>query len=152
VLRPSLRLLAMAAAIAMLGSPAAHAQRSMNLGSEYGIMVSQAVHTIGGIFVDCSSLPGRSWPASAQVACARLPRGVYGYFRLGVHGRLYGYLSRGALRVVSPWHTVGNNLEVVYDVQGGTLTVEREWDGGSLYAVFEYLGNLTRASSKVPGH
>lgn len=157
MLRPPHRLLALAAMFAVLALPAARAQQAMNLGSEYGIMVTQAVHTLGGTFVTCDSLPGAALPtsaraATAQVACARLPSDMLGYFRLGVHGRLYGYLARGTLRVARRWQTVGNHLEVVYDVQGGTLTVEREQAGSQLFAVFAFVGNPKEASSRPPGH
>jgi hypothetical protein len=150
--RSATSLLAVITTFFVLATPVARAANHMDLGTEYGTMVSQAVHTLGGSFVSCQGLLTGSVPATAQVACARLPADMYGYFKMGVHGRLYEYLARGTLQVDHAWRTVGDALEVVYKLKGGTLTAERERVGSSLYAVFEYVTNAGLASAHATGH
>lgn len=144
--------LAFAVALTLVAAPAARAAGQLDLGSEVGVMVSQAAHTLGGSFVDCGGLLGGRVPDTAQVACAELPADMFGYFEMGVHGRLYEYLERGTLRVADAWHSAGDLLEVSYDLHGGTLTVERERVGGRLYAVFEFTGSARYASADSGGN
>ena len=127
--------------------PLALAAQPMNTATPYGTMVEQAVHTLGGRTVACSGLADPGTPPSAQLLCARVPASMFGYFKMGVHGRLYEYLSRGTLHVAHAWASSGNVLEVTYDVKGGTLSVERKRVNGALYAVFEFQSNSTVASA-----
>ncbi|MEJ2289658.1 MAG: hypothetical protein P8Y02_13650 [Deinococcales bacterium] len=129
----------------------AQAAQPMDTNTAYGTMVEQAVRTLGGSPVGCSGLLDSGTPSSEQVLCASVPASMFGYFKMGVHGRLYEYLSRGTLHVARSWASVGNVLRVVYDVQGGTLTVERKRVGGRIYAVFEYKAPAGYASAKAPG-
>lgn len=145
-------LVVMAVVLAAFVSPGARAAKPLDLGTEPGTMVSQAVSTLGGTFVDCSGLVSSSVPATAQVACARIPEDMFGYFKMGVHGRLYEYLVRGTLRVASNWKSVGNVLEAVYRLQGGTLTVERERVNGNLYGIFAFEGTGAYAATSSSGN
>ncbi|MEJ2218713.1 MAG: hypothetical protein P8099_19160 [Gemmatimonadota bacterium] len=150
--RSATSLLAVITTVIVLAAPVARAANHMDLGTVYGTMVSQAVHTVGGSFVSCKGLLTGSVPATAQVACARLPADMFGYFKMGVHGRLYEYLARGTLRVDHAWRTVGDVLEVVYGLKSGTLTAERERVGNALYGVFEYVGNAGATTASASGH
>lgn len=135
-----------------LASPAAFAARPMDTATAYGTMVEQAARTLGGSRVACTGLLGSGTPTTDQALCVRVPEPMFGYFEMGVHGRLYEYLARGTLRVAHGWASAGNVLRVVYDVQGGTLTVERERVGGRLYGVFLFQTNAGYASANAPGH
>ncbi len=134
-----------------LALPLARAAQPMDTATTYGTMVDQAVRTLGGTHVPCKGLLDAGTPASAQVYCARVPGSMFGYFRMGVHGRLYEYLARGTLKVARAWASASGVLRVVYDVAGGTLTVERKHVGGGLYAVFEFQSSAGYASAKPPG-
>lgn len=136
--RSLFRWISVAVACSCLASPAARAAQAMDTHTSYGTMTLQALHTLGGTTVRCDGLLAGSTPSSAQALCARVPASMFGYFRMGVHGRLYEYLARGTLHVARAWASVGGVLRVVYDVQGGTLSVERERVGGVLYAIFEF--------------
>lgn len=133
-------------------APVARAAKPMDMSTAYGVMVSQAVRTLGGSFVGCAGLVPGSVPDSAQVACARLPGAMFGYFKMGFHGRLYEYLTRGTLHVAHAWHAVGGLLEVAYRLQGGTLTAVRERAGSTLYGVFEFVGKAAFATTGSPGN
>lgn len=135
-----------------LAAPAAFAAQPMDTGTAYGTMVEQAARTLGGSPVACDGLIAAGTPSTAQAFCVRVPESMFGYFEMGVHGRLYEYLARGTLRVARTWASVGNALRVVYDLQGGTLTVERERVGGRLYGVFLYQTHAGYASASGPGH
>ncbi len=115
-------------------------------------MVAQAVRTLGGTFVTCDGAVPATLPAGTRVACATVPADMFGYFKMGVHGRLYEYLDRGTLHVAKPWSASGNVLEVVYDLHGGKLTVERERSGGKIYGIFEFRPAAAVASSTAPTH
>lgn len=145
-------LLASITAFIVFVTPVAQAANPMDLGTEYGTMVSQAVRTLGGSFVACQGLLPASVPDTAQVACVRLPADMFGYFKMGVYGRLYEYLARGTLQVDHSWRSVGNVLEVVYSLKGGTLTAERERVGNALYGIFEFDSNAGLASATATGH
>ena len=132
--------------------PAAFAAQPMDTGTSYGTMVEQAARTLGGSPVACDGLLDAHTPSTAQAFCVRVPESMFGYFEMGVHGRLYEYLARGTLSVARTWASVGNVLRVVYDVQGGTLTVERERVGGKLYGVFLFQTHAGYASAAAPGH
>ncbi|HKI56371.1 MAG TPA: hypothetical protein VKB31_04405 [Trueperaceae bacterium] len=144
--------LAVIAVLAFAVLATADAAQPLDLGSEAGVMVKQAVHTLGGTFVACGSLATGALPSTAQVACARLPGDMFGYFEMGVHGRLYEYLARGTLHVSQAWHSAGAVLEVVYRLARGTLTVERERAGNALYGIFAYQSNAGYASASAAGH
>ena len=144
------RLLGMVTCGLVLAS-AAQAAQPMDTNTVYGTMVEQAIRTLGGSPVGCSGLLDSGTPSSDQVLCASVPASMFGYFKMGVHGRLYEYLSRGTLHVARSWASVGSVLRVVYDVHGGTLTVERKRVGGRIYAVFEYEAPTGYASAKAPG-
>ena len=135
----------------LLLAPLAFAAQPMNTATPHGTMVEQALHTLGGSPVACSGLADPGTPSSAQLLCARVPASMFGYFKMGVHGRLYEYLSRGTLHVAHAWASSGNVLKVTYDLQGGTLTVERKRVNGVLYAVFEFQksNNLASAASSA---
>ena len=138
-------------AAALLSSSAAFAARPMDTATAYGTMVEQAARTLGGSEVACSGLLAPSTPTADQAFCVRVPESMFGYFEMGVHGRLYEYLARGTLRVAHSWASAGNVLRVIYDVQGGTLTVERERVGGRLYGVFLFQTHAVSASAGAPG-
>lgn len=131
-------------------APVALAAQPMDTNTVYGTMAEQAVRTLGGSPVACNGLLDSGTPSAAQVLCVRVPASMFGYFKMGVHGRLYEYLSRGTLHVARSWASVGGLLRVVYDVHGGTLTVERKRVGGRLYAVFEYQPPVGYASAAAP--
>lgn len=103
-----------------------------------GVMVVQAMHTLGAWVVACSKLPGNLDAAKGEVLCAQVPGSMYAFFREAVHGRLYEYLQRKTLRVVHDWSGAGGDLTVAYAVDGGTLTVERVRANGVIYAVFRF--------------
>ncbi|HKI57327.1 MAG TPA: hypothetical protein VKB31_09270 [Trueperaceae bacterium] len=124
-------------ALAALGGPA-RAATPIPYSTPRGVMVVQALHTLGAWVVACSKLPGHLGAAPGEVLCAQVPGSMYGFFREAVHGRLYEYLDRKTLRVVRDWSGVGGNLSVAYAVDGGTLTVERERANGVIYAVFTF--------------
>jgi hypothetical protein len=124
--------------LCLLTPRAAWAAHDMVMTTAYGTMVEQVLATIGGTQVNCKGLLDSAEMDSAQVLCARLPAAMAGYVREGVHGRLYEYLARGTLHLARAWATVGNALRVVYEVQGGTLTIERVRASGHLYIVFEF--------------
>jgi len=124
----------------------------MDTGTAYGTMVEQAARTLGGSPVACDGLIDAGTPSTAQAFCVRVPESMFGYFEMGVHGRLYEYLARGTLRVARTWASVGNTLRVVYDLQGGTLSVERERVGGKLYGVFLFQTHAGYASASGSGH
>ncbi len=141
-----------ALAVSWLASPAAFAARPMDTATAYGTMVEQAARTLGGSQVACSGLLGPGTPSTDQAFCVRVPESMFGYFEMGVHGRLYEYLSRGTLHVAHSWASVGNVLRVIYDVHGGTLTIERERVSGRLYGVFLFQTHAGYASASAPGH
>jgi len=132
--------------------PVAWAAQPMNTNAAYGTMVDQAVRTLGGRAVGCDGLLDSGTSSATQVLCASVPESMFGYFKMGVHGRLYEYLARGTLSVARAWASAGSVLRVVYDVQGGTLTVERKRVGGKLYAVFEFQSRAGYASASASGH
>ncbi len=138
-------------ATGLLLTSVAQAAQPMDTNTAYGTMAEQAVRTLGGSPVACSGLLPGGTPSSTQVLCVRVPASMFGYFKMGVHGRLYEYLSRGTLKVARSWASVDGMLRVVYDVQGGTLTVERKSVGGRIYAVFEYRPPVGYASAATPG-
>lgn len=135
-----------------LALPTALAAQPMDTGTAFGTMVEQAARTLGGSPVACDGLLDANTPSTAQALCVRVPESMFGYFEMGVHGRLYEYLARGTLRVARTWASTGNTLRVVYDVQGGTLTVERERVGGKLYGVFLFQTHAGYASAAASGH
>lgn len=128
-------------------APAALAARSMDTNTVYGTMVEQALRTLGASQASCKGVVPPTAPPSAQLLCARVPASMFGYFKMGVHGRLYEYLARGTLHVAHAWASSGNVLKVSYDLHGGTLTVERKRVDGVLYAVFQYVSTSGLASS-----
>jgi len=132
-------------------TPAAFAAQAMDTGTAYGTMVEQAARTLGGSPVACDGVLDANTPSTAQALCVRVPESMFGYFEMGVHGRLYEYLSRGTLRVARAWANAGGGLRVSYDVQGGTLTVERKRVGGRLYGIFLFQTRAGLASTSVPG-
>lgn len=116
-----------------------------------GIMVVQALHTLGAWVVACSELPGKLDGTPGEVLCAEVPGPMYGFFREAVHGRLYEYIQRHTLRVVRDWSGVGGDLSVVYAVDGGTLSIERERANGLIYAVFRFRPGSRAAKSVSAG-
>lgn len=131
----------------LLTAPLALAAQPMNTATPHGTMVEQALRTLGGRPVACSGLADANTPSSAQLLCARVPASMFGYFRMGVHGRLYEYLARGTLHLVHAWASAGNVLEATYDLKGGSLKVERKRVKGVLYAVFEFQSSTSLASA-----
>ncbi len=107
--------------------------------SPHGVMVVQALHTLGAWVVPCSRLPGDLGTGPGEVLCAQVPGPMYGFFREAVHGRLYEYLDRKTLTVVHDWSAEAGTLRVAYAVDGGTLTVRRERANDAIYAVFQFL-------------
>lgn len=116
-----------------------------------GVMVVQALHTLGAWVVACSKLPGNVEAGPGEVVCAQVPGAMYGFFREAVHGRLFEYLERNTLRVVHDWSGSSGHLSVAYAVDGGTLTVERERANGAIYAVFRFRRATPATASQDAG-
>lgn len=136
-----------ALALLALGS-FARAASPIPYASRHGVMVVQALHTLGAWVVPCSTLPGDLDAGPGEVLCAQVPGPMYGFFREAVHGRLYEYLDRKTLTVIHDWSAEAGTLRVVYAVDGGTLTVRRERANDAIYAVFQFLpgaGTAARA-------
>lgn len=131
-------------ALAAFGATA-RAATPIPYNSPRGVMVVQALHTLGAWVVACSALPGNLDAAAGEVLCAQVPGSMYGFFREAVHGRLYEYLQRKTLRVVRDWSGSGGNLSVEYAVDGGTLSISRERANGVIYAVFRFEPAATAA-------
>ncbi|HKI58405.1 MAG TPA: hypothetical protein VKA00_04180 [Trueperaceae bacterium] len=133
-------------ALAVVGG-SARAATPIPYNTPRGVMVVQALHTLGAWVVACSALPGNLTDAAGEVLCAQVPGPMYGFFREAVHGRLYEYLQRKTLRVVHDWSGAGGNLSVAYAVDGGTLSIERERANGVIYAVFQFQPAARAAAS-----
>ena len=104
----------------------------------HGVMMLQAMHTLGAWEVACPAAAAALAAPGSEVTCAQVPGSMYGFFREAVHGRLYEYLSRKTLVVTHDWSTSGDVLSVSYAVDGGTLSVARLRADGVLYAVFRF--------------
>lgn len=143
--RPLLTLL-----LVLLAAPAAvRAAAPIDQGSPHGVMMLQAMHTLGAQEAACPAAAAPLATSGAQVTCAQVPGSMYGFFREAVHGRLYEYLARKTLAVVADWSTQGDLLSVRYAVDGGTLTVTRLRADGVLYAVFVFVPPARAAGPAV---
>lgn len=129
----------------------AHAATPIPYDTPRGVMVVQALHTLGAWVVACSALPGNLDGAAGEVLCAQVPGSMYGFFREAVHGRLYEYLQRKTLRVVRDWSGAAGKLSVTYAVDGGTLSIERERANGVIYAVFRFKPSTSSGGSGTTG-
>lgn len=133
--RPLLTLLL----VLLAGPAAARAATPIDQSTPHGVMMLQAMHTLGAQEATCPAAAASLATPGARVTCAQVPGSMYGFFREAVHGRLYEYLSRKTLAVVSDWSTQGDLLSVRYAVDGGTLSVTRLRADGVLYAVFVFV-------------
>lgn len=125
----------------------ARAATNIPYDTPHGVMVVQALHTLGAWVVPCSRLPGNLEADPGQVLCAQVPGSMYGFFREAVHGRLYEYLERKTLAVVHDWSGANGALQVVYAVDDGTLTVTRERANGLIFAVFHFIPPATATAT-----
>ncbi|MEJ2667643.1 MAG: hypothetical protein P8Z81_11185 [Deinococcales bacterium] len=129
--------------VALAAFGVARAATPIPYDTPHGVMVVQALHTLGAWVVPCTRLPGNVDADPGQVLCAQVPGSMYGFFREAVHGRLYEYLERKTLAVVHDWSGAHGALQVVYAVDGGTLTVTRERANGLIFAVFHFVPPAT---------
>jgi hypothetical protein len=128
-----------ALALCLVLAPAARALTPIAEGSAHGVMMAQALHTLGAWVVSCAPLATHVDTTGGEVTCAQVPGSMYGFFREAIHGRLYEYLSRKTLAVVHDWSSAGGVLSVAYAVDGGTFTITRERVNGVIYAVFRFV-------------
>ena len=135
--------------ILLLTPVAAQAASPIAEGSPHGVMMLQALHTLGAWVVPCDPLAPRPGADGVEVTCAEVPGSMYGFFREAVHGRLFEYLARRTLTVVDDWASAGGVLSVTYAVDGGTLTVSRERASGVLYAVFRFVPAAATTSRPI---
>ena len=136
-------------ALCLLLAPAAGAATPIVEGSPHGVMMLQALHTLGAWVVPCAPLADRLDSARGEVTCARVPGSMYGFFREAVHGRLYEYMARKTLAIVRDWSSAGDVLSVAFAVDGGTFTISRERVNGVIYAVFHFVAPSAPATKPV---
>jgi len=129
----------LALALCLVLAPAARAATPIVESSPHGVMMLQALHTLGAWVVSCAPLADRVDGSRGEVTCAQVPGSMYGFFREAVHGRLYEYLSRNTLALAHDWSSAGGVLSVAYAVDGGTFTVSRERVNGAIFAVFRFV-------------
>ncbi|MEJ2288144.1 MAG: hypothetical protein P8Y02_05755 [Deinococcales bacterium] len=125
--------------VLLLAPLAAQAASPIAESSPHGVMMLQALRTLGAWVVPCTPLAAQLGTPGGEVTCAEVPGSMYGFFREAVHGRLFEYLTRKTLTVVDDWTSSDGVLSVTYAVDGGTFTVSRERVSGVLYAVFRFV-------------
>ena len=136
-------------ALCLLLAPAAGAATPIVESSPHGVMMLQALHTLGARVVPCAPLADRLDAGQGEVTCAQVPGSMYGFFREAVHGRLYEYMSRKTLTIVRDWSSAGGVLSVAFAVDGGTFTISRERVNGVIYAVFRFVAASGSATQPV---